>query len=109
MENYKKQYFNYKTLMQEGPEFSTANSVLNADKTIVPTEKVNKTKDSQPTTGEKGEVAQQNEKSHRDVVKGVFGEAHDARIPSGNTGQLKFRSQVSVPEQKALVQLEQTQ
>lgn len=34
MEDYKKQYFNYQRLMQEGPAFSTANSVLNADPTV---------------------------------------------------------------------------
>ena len=78
---------------QEGPAFSTANAVLNSE-IAEPKTKTNKTKDSEPTTGEKGDVAKQNEKSHRQQVHGVFGDAHEARIPSGNTGQLKSRSLV---------------
>ena len=73
--------------MQEGPAFSTANSILNADPSAqVPAAKVNKTKDKEPTTGEKGEVALQNQKTHKETVQGVFESAHSARIPSKNTG-----------------------
>ena len=93
---------------KESPTFASANSVINNE--VKETKaKVNQTKDKQPTTGEKGEVAIQNEKSHRDTVRSVFGYSNDARIPSGNTGQLKSRAQMPVPEQKALVQLDQTQ
>ena len=88
----------------ESPTFASANSVINDDPAVQqPKGKVDKTKNSQPTTGEKGEVALQNEKSHRDTVKSVFEYSHEARIPSGNTGQLKSRVQMTVPEQQALV------
>lgn len=90
--------------MQEAPLAAAASSVVNDDPTVQdPKKKFDKVKDAQPTTGETGEVALQNEKSHRDTVHSVLGYAHDARIPSGNTGTLKSRAQVSVPEQKALV------
>lgn len=84
--------------MQEGPAFSSANSVLNADKSAEEPTKKNKTKEAMPTTGEKGEVAQHNEKTHRETVHGVFEDGHSARGSSGNVGQYKSRSQLPVPE-----------
>ena len=97
MEDYKKQYFNYQRLMQEGPAFSTANSVLNADPTVQePKAKTNKTKEAQPTTGEPGTpVAVKEQKSHKETVHSVYESAHDARGFSGNIGQLKSRVQTS--------------
>ena len=119
MEDYKKKYFYYYNHLQVAPAMSTANSELNADKKLSqlspvvatassvinddpsvkePKPKFDKAKDAKPTTGEKGEVALQNEKSHRDTIKSVFGYSHDARIPSGNTGQLKSRARRRPPE-----------
>lgn len=90
--------------IKEAPVFATANSVINSEPSVQdPKAKTNKTKEKQPTTGEKGEVAEHKEKTHRETVSGVFESAHSARIPSGNTGQLKSRAQLPVPEQKALV------
>lgn len=93
MKKYKDNYFygaGLPRLSQESPTFASSNSAINDDPaTKEPKKKFDKGKDALPTTGEKGEVALQNEKSHRDTIKSVFGYSHDARIPSRNTGQMK--------------------